>query len=170
MLKIIPLIFSLLLCACREAGESVSSGDAGPVQQMSGLTMRAMNRGFYTWDLTSDFAVLAEAESKARLTNPKINFHRQGKIVSRVSALRGTLFTATKDMELRDNVVVNAVEDESVLKGKTLYFTSATDKIWSRDSVTLYQQGSVVKGKGFFANPDLSEIVIEKQKTIFEKS
>lgn len=162
-----PLLTLLALAALSGCLGGRNDGpDSGPVQKIEGLSMFEMSRGSYTWGLDAAFAKIYEQEEKAYLTLPKMIFYRQGKIISKVRGKKGELITNTKDIDLKDDVVVESLVDGAILKSPSLHFSSASNKIWSTDKVTLYQGGTVVHGRGFTANPDLSEVVIEKQKTL----
>lgn len=158
-------LISVSLAACSEGKKAGIESQA--VQEIRGLSMFEMSRGSYTWNLKASYAEISEHEDKILLSMPEIEFYTQGKPVSAIKGRRGELITQSRDMNLYDDVVARSLEDGTVLKSRSLHFTSSSNKIWSTDDVVLYQGKTVVKGKGFSANSDMSEIIIENQETVF---
>ena len=164
-----PVFLLLVLISLAACSESKKAGieSQSPLQEIRGLSMFEMSRGSYTWNLKASYAEISEHEDKILLSMPEIEFYTQGKPVSAIRGRRGELITQARDMNLHDDVVARSLEDGTVLKSRSLHFTFSSNKIWSTDDVVLYQGKTVVKGKGFSANPDMSEIIIENQETVF---
>ena len=134
---------------------------------MTQLSMYEMENGSYKWEVKAAEAIIRGTDERALLTKPVMKFYKDGKVISVVKSQKGMLFPETKDIDLKDDVFVETISDGSVLRGKTLHFSSSQNKIWSKDPVILDRSGTKINGAGFTAKPDLSEIIIEKQETVF---
>lgn len=76
---------------------------------------------------------------------------------------------ADKEAQLERNVVVRSKADGMTLLTSRLFFSSRMNKIWTDDPVTILKGDTVTRGRGFTANPDLSEIEISRQETTTNK-
>lgn len=121
--------------------------------------------GSQRWALDSALGRLDEKKGVIAFEAPRIKFFDKGRVSSEISALRGTLQMKEKAAELTDEVVVNARRDGMKLKTTKLYYSSARGKIWTEEAVTILKGRTVITGRGFTANPDLSEIEIQRQET-----
>ena len=70
-----------------------------------------------------------------------------------------------KDAELVKNVLVVSKIEPMTLETTKLFFSSGKNKIWTDEEVTILRGKNVIRGRGFTANPDLSEIEITRQET-----
>ncbi len=98
-----------------------------------------------------------------------MEFHRDGKTVSRVTALSGEIATDTHDVILSSSVVLESFDDHSVLHTRQLNYTSRQGHFFTRSAVMIRRPGAVVRGEGMEATPDLSEIRIFKQRSVISK-
>lgn len=98
-------------------------------------------------------------------SSPVMQFYDANKVSSVIKARSGLLEPSKKSAVLSIDVSVDAKKDGMLLKTEKLYYSSAKGKIWTDEKVTLFRGKTVIKGRGFTANPDLSEIEIEHQET-----
>lgn len=162
MKRLLPLSLLAALAACA-GGES--GGAAAGVSLLENFSMAESAAGAQRWTLDSALGRLDEKKGVIAFESPKIRFFDKGQVASEISALKGTLQMREKAAELTDEVVVNARRDGMKLKTTKLYYSSARGKIWTEEPVTILKGRTVIKGRGFTANPDLSEIEIQRQET-----
>ncbi|MEK7857885.1 MAG: LPS export ABC transporter periplasmic protein LptC [Elusimicrobiota bacterium] len=139
-----------------------------PRQLLEGLSMSQSTRGAVDWSLKARSAVLREDAKLAELTEPRMEFLKNGKVVSRVSSLRGIVRTDTHDVVLSTGVVLDAIEDRSVLKTETLDYSSKTRLFTTQADILVTRPDGVLRGRGLEAKPDLSEIRIFNQQSVIK--
>lgn len=149
--------------ACAPQTET-PSGDRR--QSIEGLTLSQSSGGRPAWTLRSRLAVLREDEKLADLSAPSMDFYRLGQIVSRVSALEGSVHTETHDVSLRRSVVLDSLDDRSRLTTEELRYSSARNKFLTSAAVEIRRPEGLLRGRGLEANPDLSEIRIFEQSSV----
>ncbi len=130
--------------------------------------MSQSTRGAVDWSLKARSAVLREDAKLAELTEPRMEFLKNGKVVSRVSSLRGIVRTDTHDVVLSTGVVLDAIEDRSVLKTETLDYSSKTRLFTTQADILVTRPDGVLRGRGLEAKPDLSEIRIFNQQSVIK--
>jgi len=108
---------------------------------------------------------MEDLESRMTFSLPVMHFYEAGRVSSIIKAKSGQFEPSKKSAILSANVSVDAKKDGMLLKTEKLYYSSEKGKIWTDEKVTLFRGKTVIKGKGFTANPDLSEIEIEHQET-----
>jgi LPS export ABC transporter protein LptC len=135
-------------------------------QTIEGLTLSQSDGGRPAWTLRSRLALLREEENAATLEAPTMEFFRDGRAVSRVTARNGEIQTETHDVKLSSSVVLNSFEDHSILTTEALFYSSK-DRLFRTDSeVVVHRPEGVVHGEGMEATPDLSEIRIFHQRSV----
>ena len=157
-----PLVVLALCGACAPKMEASKEERR---QTVENLILRQSNGGRPAWTLKSRLAVLREDEKLAELTAPMMNFYRRGKVVSRVTALGGTVHTETHDVRLSSSVVLDSLDDKSHLTTEELLYSSAKGRFLTKAEVQITRPEGVLKGKGLEATPDLSEIRIFEQRS-----
>ncbi|MEK7382926.1 MAG: LPS export ABC transporter periplasmic protein LptC [Elusimicrobiota bacterium] len=135
-------------------------------QAIYGLTLSQSSSGRLAWTLRSRFAVLREDEKLAELAAPSMDFYRQDKVVSRVTARGGTVHTETHDVRLSSSVVLDSLDDRSHLTTEELLYSSARGRFVTTADVRIVRPEGVVHGRGLEATPDLSEIRIYEQRSV----
>ncbi len=161
MKKLFPLLI-LAFAACSKAG----SREAAPgVSLLRNFSMAETASGVSDWRLDAETGRLDEKKGVITFTAPRIKFYDQDKVSSEITARSGLLQMQDKTAELTDEVEVDARKDGMRLQTTKLYYSSARAKIWTGEPVTIYKGRTVIKGRGFTANPDLSEIEIQHQET-----
>ncbi|MDD2804553.1 MAG: LPS export ABC transporter periplasmic protein LptC [Elusimicrobiales bacterium] len=161
-MKRLPLLLLPLLAACgaNDAREALPG-----VSLLENFSMSEADRLGSRWRLDADKGRLDEKKGVITFTSPRIRFYDSGKVSSEVTSRAGSLKMTEKSAVLSDEVVVTAVRDGMRLATSKLYYSSARAKIWTEEPVTIYKGRTVIRGRGFTANPDLSEIEIQRQET-----
>ncbi len=134
-------------------------------QIIEGLSLSQSVGGVPAWTLRSRLARLHEDEKNASLEAPTMEFYRDGKAVSRVTAFSGEVATDTHDVRLSSSVVLDSFDDRSVLKTEQLLYSSKRARFHTESSVLVRRPGAVIRGEGMEAAPDLSEIRIFRQRS-----
>jgi len=135
------------------------------VSLIGDFSMAESDGGTSRWSLDSELARLNEKKGLIFFEAPRIKFFDEGMVSSEITARNGTLKMSEKAAELTEDVTVDARKDGMRLTTTRLYYSSARGKIWTEEPVTIYKGRTVIKGRGFTANPDLSEIEIKHQET-----
>ncbi len=167
MSRIAAVLAALLLCACGRARPKTAGGE--PLQRLFGLTMSQTYRGEKVWDMTADEAVLADQETRATVSNPRMTFHRGGRPSSTLSAATGVVGLQSRDVVLSTSVVVTSLDDKSVLRTQQLKFLSERKRFFTDKEVLVRRPGAVLRGSGLEATPDLSEIRVFNQRSVIEE-
>ena len=139
-------------------------------QTMEGLTLSQSEKGAASWTLKSKLAVLREDERRANLDAPAMTFFRDGKAVSRVTALEGVVDTESHDVRLSSSVVLDSYEDKSRLTTTELLYDSKKKRFTTTAEITVKRPEGVLRGRGLEAKPDLSEIRIFNQRSVLTGS
>ncbi|MDO8806382.1 MAG: LPS export ABC transporter periplasmic protein LptC [Elusimicrobiota bacterium] len=161
MKRLFPLLL-LAAAACTDAG----SREAAPgVSLLTNFSMAEAASGASTWRLEAVTGRLDERKGVITFSAPRIKFYDQDRVSSEITSRTGSLQMQEKSAVLTDEVEVNAKKDGMRLLTTKLYYSSARAKIWTEEPVTIYKGRTVIKGRGFTANPDLSEIEIQHQET-----
>jgi LPS export ABC transporter protein LptC len=159
--KLLPLLL-LALAACDSAGR----GEAVPgVSLLENFRMAESGAGAARWRLEADKGRMDEKNGLITFTSPRIRFYEDGKPTSKISSRAGSLKMHDKSAVLTDEVAVDSLTDGMRLVTTKLFYSAARGKIWTDEPLTIYKDNTVIKGRGFTANPDLSAIEIQRQET-----
>jgi LPS export ABC transporter protein LptC len=145
--------------ACRQPGPAPTE----PVQTMEDFVLDQRVRGRQVWELSARSAVLREEAGEAVLSKPHMRFFRDGRVVSTVRSLTGRVLVATHDVFLSSSVVLEALEDRSVLETESLTYSAKRDRFLTDAEVRVRRPEGRLRGRGLEAKPDLSEIRIFNQ-------
>lgn len=159
-----PYLAALLL-ACAACGKG---GDAPPEERrqiMEGMTLSQSEKGKPAWTLKSRRAVLREDEKRALLENPEMLFFKDGKAISRVTALSGEVETESQDVKLSSSVAMDSFEDKSHLTTSELFYNAKRGLFTTPAEILIKRPEGVLRGKGLEATPDLSVIRIFNQSS-----
>ena len=156
-----PLLFAFAACTIK--GEASKEERR---QLMEGLTLSQSTKGAPAWTLKSRLALLREDEKRATLSDPVMEFYRDGKAVSHVTALSGEMNTETHDVRLSSSVVLDSYDDHSHLTTTVLDYSSARQRFTTAAAIQLRRPEGTLHGKGLDASPDLSEIRIYDQRSV----
>jgi LPS export ABC transporter protein LptC len=108
--------------------------------------------GKVRWQLVADLAEIFEGDGHTRLTKPVVDIQETNRSwIVRGDA--GEVYQRTKDVEIRDNVVVVS-DDGFTLETSVLRWDGQGRRLWTDAPVRLSRQGVVVQGTGFEAEMD----------------
>jgi len=158
----LPLFILLAFAACSGGGPAET---ARGVSLFSGLSVSGTDSNSPKWRLDTPAASMEDREGRMIFSLPVMHFYADGRVSSIIKAQSGQFELSKKSAVLSANVSVDAKKEGMLLKTEKLYYSSEKGKIWTDEKVTLFRGKTVIKGKGFTANPDLSEIEIEHQET-----
>ena len=161
-MRLVLATLLLALPACKKRSEAAPEERR---QVMEGLTLSQSEKGEPSWTLKSRGAVLREDEKKATLTQPSMEFYKNGKAVSRVTALVGEVETESHDVKLSSSVAMDSYEDKSHLTTTELFYNSKRGLFTTPADITIVRPEGVLRGKGLEATPDLSVIRIFNQRS-----
>ncbi|MDE2491197.1 MAG: LPS export ABC transporter periplasmic protein LptC [Elusimicrobia bacterium] len=133
-------------------------------QTIEGLTLSQSVDGEPRWTLRSRLAVLREESGAASLEAPTMEFYRDGRAVSRVTAAQGSVRTDTHDVRLSSSVVLDSLTDRSRLTTDELLYSSKAGRFHTDSDVLIRRPEGVVRGRGLDASPDLSVIRVYDQR------
>lgn len=155
-----------LAAACLAGCSGGSQGEAAAgVSLLKGFSIAETGAGQSRWRLDSETARMDERAGLMMFSSPRIKFYDADKPSSEITSRSGLLRMKERAAELTDQVRVNSLRDGMRLETTRLFYSSAKGKIWTEEPVTIYKGRTVIKGRGFTANPDLSQIQIEHQET-----
>ncbi len=148
-------------CAAPPAGEEV------PHQSLEDFSMHQSVRGRKGWTMKARAAKLIEESNQAKLTEPMIEVYRLGQPALRARGARGTVDLATQDVVLSGAVVLDLLDEDSVLRTEELLFDAGKRQFRSERDVVLERPGAVIRGKGCEADAELREVRIFRQESTY---
>lgn len=155
-------LLPLAAAACGSGGESAREERR---QVMEGLTLSQSEKGQPSWTLKSRRAVLREDSKIATLDEPLMEFYKEGRPISRVTALEGSVETESHDVRLSSSVAMDIYEDKSHLTTSELFYNSKRGLFTTTAHIVVKRPEGVLRGKGLEATPDLSVIRIFNQSS-----
>jgi LPS export ABC transporter protein LptC len=159
---------ALLLAAACGPDERAAREERSQVREVRVLTQSA--GGPPAWTLRTPRAILREEARLADLEEPRMEFYRDGKAVSRVSARTGLAEPDTRVVRLSSGVVLDSLDDRSRLTTEELSYSPSEDRLVTKADILVSRPEGTVRGRGLTAKPDLSEIRIYDQKTVYAGS
>lgn len=156
----LPLL-AAALCGC----EKPAQAPAGGASLITAFTVTEAVSGAANWKLRARGALMDEKKGLIHFSGPAVQFYEKKELVSEISSLKGELAMHDKSAVLSDEVNVHSVRDGMRLATARLFYSTARNKIWTDLPVTIHKGKTVITGRGFTANPDLSEIEISHQET-----
>jgi len=159
-LTFLPL--AAALCACAQPSDTLQADRASLIENLS---IAETGSGAARWSLKAASARMDEKKGRIFFTAPAVKFFDGNKLSSEITSLQGEMFMYKKEAELTGDVRVNAVKDGMRLATARLFYSSARNKIWTPEPVIIHKGKTKITGRGFTANPDLSEIEITQQET-----
>lgn len=159
-----PYLAALLL-----ASAACGRGEDAPAEErrqvMEGMTLSQSEKGRPAWTLKSKHALLREDDKRAILTEPEMEFYKDGKAISRVTALSGEVETESQDVKLSSSVVMDSFDDKSRLTTTELFYNAKRGLFTTPAEILIKRPEGVLRGKGLEATPDLSVIRIFNQSS-----
>ena len=150
---------------CRRAPQ----GGVTPSQTLEDFTLNQDMRGAPTWRLHAQSAILHEETQLAGLTRPTMEFYENGKTVSRVKGLAGQVRLETHDVHLSSSVVLEVIEEHTILYTDYLDYSSKRQLFTTQAEVLVVKPEGRLRGRGMEAKPDLSEIRIFHQRSVVKE-
>lgn len=162
------LLTALPLLGCpgkRGPGEAPgqTARDTIPSQSIAGFKLTETLLGKRVWVMTAEEANSFSQRQEVDLSSLKIDFYREAgdSISATLTADRGMVNTATRDMEARDNVVVVG-RDSLVLTTSYIRWNNAARRMTTEAAVRLERGADWLTGEGLEASPDLKEIELKR--------
>lgn len=124
-------------------------GDLPPTKadyRIKEVRLQEQGSGKVQWKLVADQAEVFEREGKTRMRKVAITIEEPDRTWT-VTGDEGDLLDATKDVEIRKNVVLVA-SDGFRLETDTLRWQAKERRVWTSDPVTIFREGAMVKGQG----------------------
>ena len=162
---------TLLACwvigaACRRTTgppSAASSAEKEPDQTLSTFVMDSYTGALRQWSLKSPHANLFDQEHRVDLATPQVRVFNAERAGSNVTASVGWLDTETHDFWAGGGVVMVST-DGVHLESDWVRYEKVSDRFVSTAPVTVTRGRSVVRGVGWEARSDLSEMVIRDQR------
>ena len=105
--------------------------------------------GASRWRLVADQAEVFQGQGKTLMRNVRITIEEPSRTWT-VTGDEGDLIDATKDVEIRKNVVLVS-SDGIRLETDTLRWEAKERRVWTTDPVTIFREGAIVRGRGLDA-------------------
>lgn len=105
--------------------------------------------GNVRWKLDADQAEVFQQQGKTSMRKVTITIHEPDRTWT-VTSDEGELLDASKDVQLRNNVVLVST-DGLRLETETLHWDAKGRRVWTEDPVTLVRKNAVLKGRGLEA-------------------
>ena len=101
------------------------------------------------WRLVADQAEVFSREGKTVMQKVTVTIEEADRTWT-VTGDEGDLLDATKDVEIRKNVVLTST-DGLRLETNTLRWQAKERRVWTNDPVTIFRDGAVIRGQGLEA-------------------
>ena len=127
-------------------------GDLAPTKadyRIKEVRLQEQGSGKVQWRLTADQAEVFEREGKTVMRKVTITIHEPDRTWT-VTGEEGDLLDATKDVEIRKNVVLVS-SDGLRLETDRLSWQAKERRLWTSEPVTIFRQGAMVRGQGLEA-------------------
>lgn len=143
------VVVGILLVKGRHARDP---GDAPPTKadfRIKEIRLQEQASGKVQWRLVADQAEIFEREGKTLMRKVTITIEEPDRTWT-VTGDEGDLLDASKDVEIRKNVVLVS-SDGLRLETDTLRWRAKERRVWTTDPVTIFREGAVVRGQGLDA-------------------
>jgi LPS export ABC transporter protein LptC len=160
---------SLVMWGCgRPSSGEAEKVSAAPDQIIGQFTMDNFTGKGREWTLESPKAYVFEPQERVDVDAPHIRFYDEGKPGALLEAGKGRFHTGRKDLRAWDGVVMIST-DGARLESDWMNYDAVQDLVTSTAPVTVTRGRSVLRGIGWEAKPDMSRVVVRKQRVeIFE--
>ncbi|MBK8126535.1 MAG: LPS export ABC transporter periplasmic protein LptC [Elusimicrobia bacterium] len=149
--------------ACGGAPTVPSDVPSPPDQVIREFRMDTYARGSLAWSLTAPEARVFDGPQRADLDRPEVRFFADEKPGSVVTAAHGEMNTRSRDMVAGGGVVIVSTEGAR-LETPWMRYDSQKDLLFSTAAVVITRGRSVVRGVGWSARPDFSEMEVRRQR------
>ena len=156
---------ALLLTSCTKISASAKQDQqtAMPTQAIEKFVVKETSGAKPNWILEAASAEINDVQKMAYLVSPNVKFYEKGEYSSTLVADTGRINMETYDIWGDKNCIITTTKGER-LETKNLKYLSSTKKIVTDDNVLLLREKEKITGTGMEATPDLSSIIIKKQK------
>lgn len=174
MSKILPLIFllivSLNIISCEDkfkpATNDTESNDS-PSQESWNSTVVFSDSGNTKAILTAGHISIYTSKGYTLIdSGAKVEFYKEGEIVSVLTGRSGKIDDRTKDIEITDSVEVVNTEG-SKLNTEKLLWKNAEQKVYSDEFVRIVTPDETIEGTGFESDQNLKNYKIYKVSGVF---
>ncbi len=127
-------------------------GDLPPAKadyRIKEIHLQEQGSGNVKWRLVADRGEVFEKEGKTVMRKVTITIEEPDRTWT-VTGDEGHMLDATKDIELRKNVVLIS-SDGIRLETDRLSWQAKERRVWTTDPVTIFREGAMVKGQGLDA-------------------
>jgi LPS export ABC transporter protein LptC len=162
----VSLLLAVLLSSCEDGGNSVKLpvGKEHPSFTLEGFRLVETVSGRVTWEFQAKTAYIYEKKNRAYAERVRILGYAEERLVSELTADKGTVDTSTNAADVEGHVVLMG-KNRTRLKTERLSWDPRNRRISSRDDVTItYRDGNVLQGTGFTASANLEDIRIISPK------
>ena len=143
------IVAGILVVKGRLAREPEETPPTQADYRIKEVRLQELGSGNSRWRLVADQAEVFEREGKTLMRKVKITIEEPSRTWT-VTGDEGDLIDATKDVEIRKNVVLVS-SDGIRLETDTLRWEAKERRVWTTDPVTIFRDGAIVKGRGLDA-------------------
>lgn len=166
------VILVLILSSCEDKFKPMQTNinsDESPAQESwnstvifsdSGKTKAVLEAGHISVYSNKNYTLID--------SGAKVNFYKDGKIVSTLTGQRSKVDDKTKDIEIYDSVVVVNTEG-SELRTQKLFWNNKTQRVSSDEFVEIKTPSETIEGIGFESDQSLQNYKIFKVSGTFTK-
>jgi LPS export ABC transporter protein LptC len=156
-------IFLLTAAGCRKKTPAAAPATHLPTQVLEGFDLQERKDGRPTMVLDAAEGRIYDAEHYADLDKPVVTFYKMGQMSSVMKAPAGKVDTLTHAIEAWNGVTVVS-SDSTTLTTERLSYDPKRRKIIARTHVRLEKTDSVTEGESLEADPDLTSVIISREK------
>lgn len=149
------------------AGADLLGMDADQV--MIGMDHFVSRDGLLRARLLADTAFTFEDAAEIRLRGVDVKFFdERGAEISALSGRRGVYHTGSRDMEMKEDIVVLDRRESRRLETEELLYDASSDRLSSDVEFVLYRGNTVVRGTGFVSDPGLDTVEVVQPSGVSE--
>jgi LPS export ABC transporter protein LptC len=164
---VVCLLFFTVL-GCRGKKAVIEETPPMTEQTIEKFTITETELGKLKMILESDLAIVDEVANIAVLKFPRIKFYDKGQYSSSLISESVRINLETYDIVGTGKCVVNTVKNES-LQTTNLQYDAKRKKIFSNEAVEITRGSEIIYGDSFEADPDLENIIIKRQRGVFNR-
>jgi LPS export ABC transporter protein LptC len=161
LLVLAGIVISAGACSERGIEESTEVRETTPAQSIENFTMTETYQADAEWRLLAEHADIYDTQKTARVTNLQVNFYKEGKVTSVLTADWGIIDLTNNDMTAYDHVQVLASSGEKLETSK-LRWDASDGRIRSDEPVRFSKGKSIINGVGFDSDPELTNFQTTK--------
>jgi LPS export ABC transporter protein LptC len=157
------MVLLLPFAGCRKKAPAAASPTHFPTQVLEGFDLQERKDGKPSMTLDAAQGRIYEAEHSADLDMPVVTFYKEGKVSSVMKAPIGKVDTLTHAIEAWNGVTVIS-SDSTTLTTERMNYDPVRRKIISHTHVKLVKPDSVTEGESLEADPELTSVLIRREK------